>query len=141
MKRSRTSILLIEIMIAILFLSISIAVCVQLFVAAHLKGEESNDRNTAVFQAQTIADTFNALDGNINELAAIFEFQEESDDYTAYYNTDGEFTSTTEKYYVVITPKEDGTIISLNMDFFVTGEDIPIYNLHTSMFIGGQYHE
>ncbi len=141
MKRSRTSILLIEIMISILFLSISIAVCVQLFVAAHLTGEESNDRNVAIFQSQTIADTFSAMDGNIDELAEQFALQQDGEIYLTYYDENGQFTRNENRYSIVITPSENGDLITLDMEFIVTDTDLSVYNLHTSVYrLGGHQY-
>ena len=52
----RSSLFLMELMIAILFFSLASAVCVQLFVKSHLLTREAADLNQAVSQAQSAAE-------------------------------------------------------------------------------------
>ena len=59
MKQSaRVHTALIELILVILFFSISAAVILQFFVAAHLKSEESAQKSAAILQAQQIAEGF-----------------------------------------------------------------------------------
>lgn len=53
---------LVEIVIVILFFSISVSVILQLFVAAHQKSQQSRDTNVAMIKAQEIAEGFQGLD-------------------------------------------------------------------------------
>lgn len=57
-ETSRVHTALIELIIVILFFSISAAVILQFFVSAHLKSEDSAQKSAAVLQAQQIAETF-----------------------------------------------------------------------------------
>lgn len=58
----RSSLFLMELMIAILFFSLASAVCVQLFVKSHLLTREAADLNQAVSQAQSAAEVIRTTD-------------------------------------------------------------------------------
>lgn len=48
----------VEIILVILFFAVSVAVTLQLFVAAHGKAQQSTELNAAVMKAQTVAEDF-----------------------------------------------------------------------------------
>lgn len=58
-----------ELMIAIMFFAVASAVCVQLFVKAHLLSQQSSDLNMAVNQAQTAASFFKSTNGSPEAMA------------------------------------------------------------------------
>lgn len=57
-KTSKSGLFLLELMIIILFFAITSAVCVQLFVTAHLTDQHSSDLNHAVLEVQSAAEYF-----------------------------------------------------------------------------------
>lgn len=57
-KTSKSGLFLLELMIIILFFAITSAVCVQLFVTAHLTDQHSSDLNRAVLEVQSAAECF-----------------------------------------------------------------------------------
>ncbi len=57
-----------ELIIAILFFSLSAAVCVQLFAASYRTSQQSTYRDTAMLQAQSMASLFTAADGDLTAL-------------------------------------------------------------------------
>ena len=68
-KRGGNGLLLTELLIALLFFSLSAAVCLQLFVASHLQNIAAEDLSRATIEAQNIAECFKASNGNM-ELTA-----------------------------------------------------------------------
>ena len=68
---SRTGLFLMELILAILFFSLSGSVCVQLFIQAHTLSNNSVVLNHSILQAQNIAETFYGCNGDIDEMMAL----------------------------------------------------------------------
>ena len=70
--KSKTSLFLMEVIITILFFSISGAVCVQFFVKAHTIGIQTKELNHAVTAAQGFAEVMRGTDGSIDSILAVY---------------------------------------------------------------------
>ncbi|MBQ8596847.1 MAG: hypothetical protein IJ409_03575 [Lachnospiraceae bacterium] len=70
---SKTGLFLMELIIAILFFSVSGAICVQLFVQSHITSKDSVELNHAVEWCQNVAEAFYGCEGNPEEMMALFE--------------------------------------------------------------------
>ena len=73
MRHSRSSLFLMEMIIAILFFSLASAVCIQLFAKSHLLNGRTVNQNHAVVQAQNLAESYLALEGDLEQIAPLFE--------------------------------------------------------------------
>ncbi len=62
---SKTSLFLMEIIIAILFFSLSSAVCLRLFVAAHLLAQKDQNLNHAIMWSQNFSESFAGCSGKL----------------------------------------------------------------------------
>lgn len=71
-QHSKTSLFLMELIIAILFFSISGAICVQLFVKAHMLSETSVEMNNSVLWTQNVSETFHGMHGSLHSIADFF---------------------------------------------------------------------
>ncbi len=71
MKHSRSSLFLMELIMAILFFSLTSAVCIRLFVRAHTISQDTINQNNALTQAQNLAETWLATEGDMSELTAL----------------------------------------------------------------------
>ena len=71
-SNTRSSLFLMEIIISVLFLSLSGAICVQMFVKAHLIAQESVQTNLAVTWIQNLAESLYSCGGDMDELQEIF---------------------------------------------------------------------
>ena len=71
-SNSKTSLFLMELIISILFFSITGAVCVKLFVNAHVIAQHSVALTNAVMWAQNCSEAYTGCDGNLNDLSAIY---------------------------------------------------------------------
>ena len=71
-RNSNLSLFLMELILAILFFSLSAAVCVRLFVSAHLLSENTSDLNNATIWSQNLAEVFAAENGSMQEIAEHF---------------------------------------------------------------------
>lgn len=74
---SKSALFLMELILAIFFFSLASAVCIQLFVKAHLLGEDTTNKSHGVMWAQNIAEAYlgsNAnLDGTVSTLQATID--------------------------------------------------------------------
>ena len=80
MRNSRASLFLMELMISILFFSLSSAVCIQLFVKAHTINEKTEDKSNAILIAQDISEYFHHADGDKEQILSYYTEYEETAD-------------------------------------------------------------
>lgn len=69
-KTSRSGLFLLELMIVILFFAVTSAVCVNLFVQAHLTSTAGGELTAATREVQSAAEWLKAADGDLEKLAA-----------------------------------------------------------------------
>ena len=73
MRHSKSSLFLMELIIAILFFSIASAVCIQLFAKSHTLSTNTVNQNQAVLHAQNLAESYLALEGDLQQISPLFE--------------------------------------------------------------------
>ncbi len=71
-KEHRSSLFLLELILVIFFFSLASAICIQLFVKAHLTEKKTKELNRAVPLAQSGAEAFHSVSGNLEELVDLF---------------------------------------------------------------------
>ena len=69
--RSKTSLFLIEMILMVLFFSLSAAVCMQFFASAQTTSQNSRDLNNAVLYAQSAAECYKAANGDPAQTASL----------------------------------------------------------------------
>ena len=72
MHSSKNSLLLMELILSILFFALTAAVCLQLFVKAHLLSQDTINLNHAVTESQNFAEVFLAGDGSLRRFPDYF---------------------------------------------------------------------
>ncbi len=75
---SRSGLFLMELIISILFFSLAGAVCVKLFVNSHIISKNSVELNHALEWSQNVAEVFYGCNGDIEEMAALFQNQNQN---------------------------------------------------------------
>lgn len=73
MKHSKSSLVLMELIIVLLFFSLASTVCIQLFSKSHLLSTQTVNENKAVIHAQNLAECFLATEGDIAQMRNLFE--------------------------------------------------------------------
>ena len=156
MKTSKSSLFLMELIISILFFSIASAVCIQLFVKAHLMNIRTQEQNQTVVWSQNLAELWRAYDGDIlliyNQLCADYACEDSSvyltnvPPYTLvlYFNEDWELSDSNITYHVVLsgtTYDETSRLITSEIKIS-KGEEV-LYSLPLSHHIaeGGTIYE
>ena len=71
---SRSGLFLLELIISILFFSISSAVCIRLFVQAHIMDRDNRSLTQSVKLCENMAEVYTASDGNLDALQAVYPY-------------------------------------------------------------------
>ncbi|MBO4458136.1 MAG: hypothetical protein J5802_10485 [Butyrivibrio sp.] len=71
-NNSRTSLFLMELIIAIFFFSLAAAVSIKLFVSAHTLAKSSTELSNATIWAQSLSEAFYGYNGDIPKIAELF---------------------------------------------------------------------
>lgn len=74
-RSSRSGLFLLELMIVILFFAVTSAICMNLFVKAHLTSAAGSELTAAVREVQSVAELFKAADGDLKTLADRLDIQ------------------------------------------------------------------
>lgn len=137
--KSRTSLVLMELIITILFFSICSAVCVQLFVAAHIRSIEAKELNCAVSKAQGFAEVMRGSDGSFESILA--EYPEAIGDDETYFEVyyDKDFNETTDienaKYVSDVTIDKISKIQNMEINVVKLDDYENIYSLTATKYI------
>ena len=71
-SNSRLSLFLMELIVAIMFFSLSAAVCVRLFASAHLMSESTENLSGATIWTQNLAESFEGKKGRLLDIAELY---------------------------------------------------------------------
>lgn len=90
-RRHRSSLFLLELILVIFFFSLASAVCIQLFVKAHLTERETEALNRAIPLAESAAEAYHKVSGRLEELGTLFpegRLNEAGDSFLVFYDED-----------------------------------------------------
>ena len=125
-RRSRSTLFLMELIIAIFFFAITSAVCAQLFAKAHQVSHKTTQLTHAINQAQSIAEAFRSTDGDLESLKELFpEAGADGDTFSIRYDDQGQITSDIQKtaYVATLTILESSeTLCRAHLDIIVDGK-------------------
>lgn len=134
-KASKSGPFLLELMIGILFFSFASAICMQIFVKAHLISTKSSDLTAAMTKVQSAAEAFKSLDGNESDLAEFLDAQQSGGLLTICYDKewnpvpDGQNT-----YRMTIRVTEQGSVYDSQIRMFKGREGQPLYELDVKKY-------
>ena len=100
----RSSLFLLELIIAILFFSLTSAVCVQIFVRAHLISRQTQELNTALEKVSGFSEVFLAGDSFsalLPEDASVSENADGSAEYLVFYDKNWQLCSSSDATYEI----------------------------------------
>ena len=136
MKHSRSSLFLMEMIIAILFFSLASAVCIQLFARSHLLSTQTVNQNHAVIQAQNLAESYLSLEGDLSAMQELFSPSEQPEENTLRLAFDSGWNlcsagdSVCFQAELVNTPAEGTGIMEAQITVYeVSAPESPIYTL------------
>lgn len=133
---SKTSLFLMELIMAILFFCLASAVCVQMFVKSHTLSRTSLILNHSIIWAESMAETFFASDGDLSEMHEILKdssYKEGSSKIDLFYDDDFEPVSSEDaaSYLVEGVCSQDSELELLTLDIICVdlNYDEEIYSL------------
>ena len=140
-EKSKTALVLMELIITILFFSLASAVCVQLFVQAHLISKETRCLNNAINIMQSISEVMNGTDGSLKSVQNYYPNAAGDDNYfVVYYNGDFEETDNSSAVYAAdVTITTIGNLHNMTVKFIDLSDYNVIYSLDSSKYIRKQY--
>lgn len=127
---SKSSLFLIELIIAILFFAIGSAVCVRAFVKAHDLSMRAKDLSFASAQASSAASVLEYTDGSFSSFSTYFpDAEERGDAFLVYYDADQSLCSGNDAIYTmqIKISDEDGMRHAM-ISVAYTGKE-PLYEL------------
>ncbi|MBR4670923.1 MAG: hypothetical protein IKO84_10010 [Butyrivibrio sp.] len=71
-NNARSSLFLMELIIAVFFFSLAAAVCIRLFASAHLTAEKTTNLSHATVWSQNLAEAFYAKQGDVSEISKTY---------------------------------------------------------------------
>ena len=144
-KNSSSSLFLMELIIAILFFSLTSTVCIQLFVKAHLLTEESVNINQSILWTQNLAEGFLNSGGDLAGMKELFDQKLElgEDHISLYFDNDWNPVAAgadNARYEVTLQLTETGDSLVkariITADLAQTAGSTPIYSLTVDKYIG-----
>ena len=111
MKKSRTALFLMEMIVIMFFFSLTAAVCIRVFVKAHLVGRDTKDLNNAVLVAENAGELF-------------YEYGENFKDHE-----NEVMENLPEGYSVELETTDDGDFIYLDFAYLSPDKKEPVYTL------------
>lgn len=132
MKHSKSSLFLMELIIALLFFSLASTVCIRLFVNAHSLSAQTVDQNYAVNYAQNMAEAFTGCNGDLQALHTLLT--------GSLLTEDGSGLSLEQNGYrtdlVCNMAPAPGSTLSADIRVSRVGAaEVPLYTLHVDLHI------
>lgn len=137
-SKSKSSLFLMEMIVTLLFFSIAGAICVQLFVQAHILSKQADELNMAVAVSQSFVEVMRGTDGSMDALLEQFPDADRIsiNVLEQYYDSEYHVCADTEATYVIevtLTPTAAFQIIHTKMIQLETKEII--YELSATKYI------
>lgn len=146
MKNYRThksSLFLIELILAIAFFSLASAVCLQLFIKSHLLSKETAQLNTGINLVTSTAEIFRQSYGDMDTVTGFIpELQQQNSGnfYSAYYNEDGmPCTKADAAYILTLTPNHTEDMALAVIKISLAKDNHSIYELPVQIHVSHTY--
>ncbi|MBQ7564325.1 MAG: hypothetical protein IJT16_10085 [Lachnospiraceae bacterium] len=144
-KNAGTSLFLMEMIIIVLFFSVSSAVCVQAFVNSHLIDRKTQELNHAVYAAQSVAEVMKGTDGTIESLLSAYpEAKAAENGLSLYYNSEFKSCNGSDphlSYLLEASLSREGTLETIQISVIKTEDQSEIYALTATKYRNGIIEE
>ncbi len=136
MKHSKSSLFLMELIIAILFFSLTSTVCIRLFVRSHLISQQTINENHAINLVQNLAEGYLGTEGDLDALQQLFPDStlSETGTLSLYWDNTWAACSENEASYTAVVsgsgPSQDTGLISADIQLLSIKGQETIYSLH-----------
>ena len=130
-SRSKSSLFLMELIIVIMFFSLSAAICMQIFAQAKTKTDYSRNVTNAAFAAESIADMYKAKDGDLKAIAEKLDVDKKTENsLEIYYDNDWNTVSKNNAKFVIrVTETEEPSIAKAFIEVETTKDKENIFDI------------
>lgn len=137
MRNSRASLFLMELMISILFFSLSSAVCIQLFVKAHTINETTEDKSKATLIAQDICEYFHHSNGDKSKILSYYwDYEESADSILLYFTESGSpCYNVGAEYVATLTFGQELSFRTLSLEIHCMDDKESLYSTQVKKYI------
>ena len=125
-----------ELIIAICFFAVASAICVQLFAHAHTLSQRSKGIQMAVLNAQSVAEGFRGLDGDLEALANIWLVSSGDGGFTAWFDDDWANVAYSSRFRMSVAVDSSVVPATININVTDTVLDTVLYYVRLSRYIG-----
>lgn len=143
--KSKSSLFLLELTIAIVFFALAAVICIQLFVKAHVLSRETSELNMAVIQAQSVAEAYKSVHGDSGSLKHVLDSPKTTGmvggGYYCSFFFDSEWQRVSDEseaiYGLEISSDEGRQMRSADIMVYSYGtKKVPIYELEVKTYTG-----
>lgn len=136
--KSKTSLFLMELVIAIMFFSVCAALCMQMFVKAHMLGIKTRELNHAVAISQGFAEVMRGTDGSLEAILEYYPMAVSDNDsfFEVYYDKNFAPCDYTDAAYVGdVTVLPNGAIQNIVIRVVRLSDYEEIYTLNATKYM------
>ena len=137
MARSKSGLFLMELIIAICFFAVSSAICVQLFAHAHTLSQRSKGIQMAVLNAQSVAEGFRGLEGDVEALARLWQVSANDGSFIAWFDDDWANVYHNSRFRMAVDIDVTAVPAIIQIDVTDTVLGIELYATRLLRYIGG----
>ena len=136
MARSKSGLFLMELIIAICFFAIASAICVQLFARAHTLSQRSKGIQMAVMNAQSVAEGFRGLEGDIDALASFWRASASDGSFVVWFDDEWATVARGGRFEMVVTSDVSAVPATISMSITDTVHGAELYSMRLSRYLG-----
>jgi len=142
MNKSKSSLFLMELILAILIFAIAGAVCIQIFVKAHLISEKTQILNQSVTLCESAAELFYGYDGDLSQMQIQLDSQglSEVSPGSLFIYFDDSFNVCNKEsaiYSLNISESVSNNMMNCDIKMIHISDDSETYSLACKLFTGG----
>ena len=136
MARSKSGLFLMELIIAICFFAVSSAICVQLFAHAHTLSQRSKGIQMAVLNAQSVAEGFRGLEGDVEALANLWQVSANDGSFVAWFDDDWANVTHSSRFRMAVVIDVLAVPATININITDTVLETELYSVRLSRYMG-----
>ena len=137
MTRSKSGLFLMELIIAICFFAVASAICVQLFANAHILSQRSKGIQMAVLNAQSVAEGFRGLNGDMEALAYLWQAYANDGSFTAWFDDDWANVAHNSRFSMVVETDVLAVPVIIDIRITDTALETLLYSVRIRRYLGG----
>ena len=121
-KSSKSSLFLMELIIAILFFAIASGMCMQIFVKAHLLTKQTDHEQNALVVSDSIIASMKNAEGDLEQVASLFQGKMKDGQLNIFLNENFQVTKESKSFFLVGVRMEEADQYRINVKELKTGK-------------------